>query len=110
MSHFNHYGKYLRLKRASGRDTSGRGEYLSTTFYQRGEHLGVLSLWERMMEWDVFADLKMQQHLDWKHSDCTCLDDLTLQPVSPLRVAARLHALGWEIRSAYDSEGVPIEF
>lgn len=87
--------KTERLKAAEKKITQPAGEYLDTIFFSKGLHRGRLAVWENRVEWEVFRDPQYQQHLDWNHPDCRCLDHLT-SPIPILTVLSALAEYGWK--------------
>ena len=68
--------KHKRLQEADKKITRPEGKYLKTMFFSKGERVGVLSVWECRMEWEVFVDRNISIHVDWEDPDCTCLNCL----------------------------------
>lgn len=90
-----HINKARRIADANAKVTQQPGEYVETLFFDKSGHHGRLAVWEHKMEWDVFSDSLMSQHLDWSHPDCKCLDRLGT-PVSVLQVLSELNEQGWK--------------
>lgn len=96
-----HINKAQRLAAADRKITQTAGEYLQTLFFDKDGHRGRLAVWERRMEWEVFTDSRMSDHLDWNHPDCKCLDHLG-SPVSALQVLSALNDYGWKYIQTFD--------
>lgn len=97
-----HKNKAQRLSAAAGKVSQPAGEYVQTMFFDKDGHRGRLAVWEHRMEWDVFTDSLMNQHLDWDHPDCKCLDSLGT-PVTILQVLSKLNSCGWKFLKSYDA-------
>ena len=108
MSYGRHDTAYQRAIRAAMKITQDAGEYEQTIFFHKGRHHGRLAVWQHRMEWDVFGDPELQQHLDWNHPDCCCLDCLG-NPAPILHVLSTLSDYGWKYDCAYDADNQLIE-
>ena len=71
-----HVNKAKRIAAADAKVIQEPGEFVETLFFDKDGHRGRLAIWEHRMEWEVFTDSHMSQHLDWNHPDCKCLDCL----------------------------------
>lgn len=98
-----HNNKKNRLTAADAMVTQPAGKYLQTIFFEKGGHRGRLAVWENRVEWEVFTDSQYQQHLDWNHPDCRCLDRL-VSPLPILYVLSELVNYGWKYIKTYNDE------
>lgn len=90
-----HVNKAKRIAAADAKVIQEPGEFVETLFFDKDGHRGRLAIWEHRMEWEVFTDSHMSQHLDWNHPDCKCLDCLGT-PVSVLQTLSELNDKGWK--------------
>lgn len=96
-----------RLEAAAKKTRLPAGEYEQTMFFAKGQYRGRLVVYEHRMEWDVFLDANLSQHLDWNHPDCKVLDSLPSR-VPILHVLSWLNESGWQFLAAYDKDNFRI--
>lgn len=88
--------KHHRLRASDAKITQPEGEYQCTMFFSKGQRRGVLAVWQRKMEWTVYADPFFTAHVDWNDPDCTCLDHLGT-PTTQLHVLSALTEAGFRL-------------
>ena len=96
-SPIGHQKKKERLARSQEIfDRYEQEDDLETLFFAKGTRRGVLNIKETTMEWNVYADPQMSQHLDWNHPDSYPKYASDRQNLSPLSFVSMLIENGWK--------------
>lgn len=101
---YSSIAKNRRAQAAAAKETQEPGRYLKTMFFNKGERRAVLAVWERRMEFEVYADPRYSQKVEWNDPDCKCLDHLG-SPVNILRVLSALNDNGFVFTNEMEWDG-----
>ena len=61
--------KRKRQLDASEKNIDNKGDFLHNHYFEKDNYRLVLSVYERIMEYQIYKDRDFSQHLDWNHAE-----------------------------------------